>query len=172
MLLKASLDDGAWCGEERRSRVGGARAGWVRVEVLAMADRVSGFLQPSSVTSGPLGTVSWWWDRGRQTLNSWATSASGDLQTCSSSCCRWTCMCCCAFAGTGSESGAGRMGMRKPLSDGKIASLLLVSLVINFPHCEQSWVRSLRVSHCVCGIIFQELYDQCNNLFEGFSLWL
>jgi hypothetical protein len=38
----------------------------------------------------------------------------------------------------------------KPLSDGEIASLLLVSLVIDFPHCEQSWVK----------------------IFEGFSFWL
>jgi hypothetical protein len=30
---------------------------------------------------------------------------------------------------------------RKPLNDRKIASLLLVSLVIDFPHCEQSWVK-------------------------------
>lgn len=29
----------------------------------------------------------------------------------------------------------------KPLSDGEIASLLLVSLVIDFPHWEQSWVK-------------------------------
>ena len=29
----------------------------------------------------------------------------------------------------------------KPLSDGEIASLLLVSLVIDFPHCEQSWIK-------------------------------
>jgi hypothetical protein len=29
----------------------------------------------------------------------------------------------------------------KPLNDGEIASLLLVSLVIDFPHCEQSWVK-------------------------------
>jgi hypothetical protein len=38
----------------------------------------------------------------------------------------------------------------KPLSDGEIASLLLVSLVINFPHYEQSWVK----------------------VFEGFSFYL
>jgi hypothetical protein len=29
----------------------------------------------------------------------------------------------------------------KPLNDGEIVSLLLVSLVIDFPHCEQSWVK-------------------------------
>jgi hypothetical protein len=29
----------------------------------------------------------------------------------------------------------------KPLSGNEIASLLLVSLVIDFPHCEQSWVK-------------------------------
>jgi hypothetical protein len=46
----------------------------------------------------------------------------------------------------------------KPLSDGEIASLLLVSLVIDLPRCEQSptlnnlGLRSLKVSHSGCEI--------------------